>query len=110
MGLMEESLLKRLIATIKCGTCGRNYEEEDVEVIEHTDGLWFLRVYCSSCNVKCLVAAIIRRNEKPEVITDLTEAEVERFKDLEEVREDDLLDMHNFLKVFDGDFPRLFRQ
>ncbi len=107
---MEESLIKRLIATIKCGTCGRNYEEENVEVIEHANELWFLRVYCSFCNVKCLVAAIIRKDERPEVITDLTEAELGRFKNSEEVREDDLLDMHKFLKVFDGDFPRLFRQ
>jgi hypothetical protein len=107
---MEESLIKRLIATIKCGTCGRKYEEGNVEVIEHADGLWFLRVYCSFCNVKCLVAAIIRKNEKPEVITDLTEMELEKFRDSEEIREDDLLDMHNFLKVFNGDFPRLFRQ
>ena len=107
---MEESLVKKLIASIKCGACGKHYEEANVDVIEHNEELWFLRVTCSSCHTRCLVAAIIRKDRKPEVITDLTETELERFKDLEGVGEDDRLDMHNFLKVFNGDFPRLFRQ
>ncbi len=107
---MEESLIKKLIASIKCGVCGQHYEEDNIEVIEHSEELWFLRVFCSSCHVKCLVAAIIREDEKAEVITDLTEAELDKFKEGDGVRVDDLLDMHNFLRDFDGDFPRLFRQ
>jgi hypothetical protein len=108
--MMEESVIKRLIASIKCGACGQHYEEDNIEIIEHSEELWFMRVFCSSCHVKCLVAAIIREDDKAEVITDLTEAELDRFKDLDEVRADDILDMHNFLKNFDGDFPRIFRK
>jgi hypothetical protein len=107
---MEESLIKRLIASIKCGVCGQHYQEDNIEVIEHSEELWFLRVFCSFCHAKSLVAAIIREDDKAEVITDLTEAELERFKGGDLVRVDDVLDMHNFLKDFDGDFPRLFRQ
>jgi hypothetical protein len=107
---MEESLIKKLIASIKCGACGRHYEEENIEVIEHSEELWFLRVFCPSCQVKSLVAAIIREDEKAEVVTDLTEKELDKFKDGDGVGVDDLLGMHNFLKDFDGDFPRLFRR
>lgn len=107
---MEESLIKRLIATIKCGNCGQNYREDCVDVIKHIEELWFLKVSCSYCGVKSLVTVIIRKDEKPEVITDLTEAELEKFRDMDVVGEDDILDMHNFLKAFDGDFPRLFRR
>ncbi len=32
---MEESLVKRLIASIKCGSCGQHYEEDEVGVLEH---------------------------------------------------------------------------
>jgi len=108
--LVEESLIKKLIASIKCGACGQNYEEDNIEIIEHNEDLWFLKVFCSSCQVKCLVAAIIREGEKSRIITDLTESELEKFKDLEGIGEGDLLEMHAFLKDFDGDFPRLFRQ
>jgi hypothetical protein len=107
---MEESLIKRLIASIKCGSCGQNYEEDNIEIIEHSDELWFLQVFCSSCHVRCLVAAIIREDAKPTIITDLTQGEIEKFKNQGGIREDDLLDMHNFLKDFDGDFPSLFQQ
>jgi C4-type Zn-finger protein len=107
---MEESLIKRLIATIKCSSCGQNYEEDCVDIIKHIEELWFLKVSCSHCGVKSLVTVVIRTDKEPEVITDLNEAELERFRDMDVVGEDDMLDMHNFLKVFDGDFPRLFRQ
>ena len=107
---MEESLIKRLIASIKCGACGQNYQEDNIDIIEHSEEMWFLRVFCSSCHVRCLVAAIIREDDKAEVITDLSGTELDRFKGADEVKEDDVLDMHNFLKGFDGDFPRIFRQ
>lgn len=107
---MEESLMKRLIASIKCGVCGQSYEEAHIDVIGHSEELWFLKALCPSCHVKCLVAAIIRDDEQAGVITDLTGAELDRFKDGDRVGGDDLLEMHKFLRDFDGDFPRLFRQ
>ena len=107
---MKESLIKKLIASIKCGSCGQHYEEDNIDVIEHSQEVWFLRVFCSSCHVKCLVAAMIRGEEKAEVITDLTEAELDKFRYGDAVGENDVLDMHNFLKDFDGDFPSLLRQ
>jgi hypothetical protein len=107
---MDETLIKKMIASIKCGSCGQNYHEDHIEIVEHNDELWFLKVSCSSCHVKCLVAAIIRENSRPEVITDLTEEEVEKFKKLDGVRDEDLLEMHDFLKEFDGNFPDLFEK
>jgi len=107
---MDETLIKRMIASIRCGSCGQNYHEDHIEVVEHNDELWFLRVFCSSCHIRCLVAAIIRENTEPEVITDLTEEEVAKFKNLDGIRDEDLLAMHDFLKDFDGDIPHLFEQ
>jgi Pyruvate/2-oxoacid:ferredoxin oxidoreductase delta subunit len=107
---MEESLIKKLITSIKCDACGQYYLEDCIDIIEHKEDLWFLKVFCSFCHVRSLVAAIIKEDKKAEVITDLTEAELDKFRDMERVRVDDVLDMHNFLKDFDGDFPRLFRQ
>ena len=106
---MREKLIKKLVASLQCGSCGQNYEEDNIAVIEHSEELWFLRVFCSSCHSKSLVAAIIREDKISEVVTDLTEAELGKFKDMSAVGMDDILDMHNFLKDFDGDFPRLFR-
>jgi len=105
---MEERLLKRLMTSIKCSFCGQQYEAANIEVLEHSEELWFLRVLCSVCHTQCLVAAVIREDKMPEVVTDLTEAEQDKFAAVDVVRADDLLNIHNFLKDFDGDFSRLF--
>ncbi len=68
---MKEDLLKKLIASIKCGSCGQYYDESHIEVIERSEELWFLKVVCSSCHVHCMVAAIIREDNKPQIIMTL---------------------------------------
>ncbi|MCL0091955.1 hypothetical protein M1N59_01680 [Dehalococcoidales bacterium] len=104
-------LIKRLIASIKCGVCGQHYEVGNIDVLGHHEDLWFLRVFCSACRAQCLVAAVIKKESRlPEVITDLTEAELDKFKNAGMLSADEVLDMHHFLKDFDGDFSRLFSQ
>jgi len=105
---MDEGFIKRLVATIKCGVCGQRYEGEHVRILGHYGDLWFLSVYCSACHSQGLVAAVIREGQLPELITDLTEEEYDKFREMDVVSEDDLLDIHNFLKEFDGDFSRFF--
>jgi hypothetical protein len=56
------------------------------------------------------VAAIVKVDSVPEVVTDLTEAEMGRFESFKVVTADDVLNMHDFLGSFDGDFARLFEQ
>jgi len=107
---VEEGLIKRLMASIKCGVCGQRYEVDNINVLGHHEDLWFLSALCPACHARCLVAAVIREGRVPEVTTDLTEAELDRFKNMSRVTTDDVLDMHNLLKGFDGDFSRLFSQ
>ena len=107
---MEERLIKRLMASIKCGSCGQHYDTYNIDVLGHNEDLWFLRVLCSSCHTQCLVAAIIKEDKAPEVVTDLTEAELGKFAAVDVVGTDDMLNMHNLLKDFNGDFSRLFGQ
>jgi len=105
---VEESLIKKLVASVKCSVCGQRYKANNIDVLGHEDDLWFLSVSCPACNTQYLVAAIIREDRAPEVITDLTEAELDRFRNMDSLTPDDVLDMHSFLKDFEGDFSRLF--
>ena len=107
---MDEGLIKRLIATIKCGICGRLYEGGNVRILGHRDDLWFLSVFCPACRSQGLVAAVIKEGQLPHLITDLTEADQAKFCELEPVDADDLLDIHAFLREFDGDFAQLFSE
>ena len=104
---MEEKLIKRFMTSIKCSICGQHYEADHVRILGHKEDLWFLSVFCSACQTECLVAAVVKAGKKPQVTTDLTEAELDRFKKMDRVTADEVLDMHIFLRDFDGDFSQL---
>jgi len=105
---MEEQLIKKFMTSMKCSVCGRHYEVNDVKVLAHQEDLWFLSVACSACQTQCLVAVVIKESQPPKVITDLTEAELGKFKEMDKITADEALDMHSFLKSFNGDFSQLF--
>ena len=98
------------MTSIKCESCGQNYEMGNIDVLGNSDDLWFLKVLCSSCHTQSLVAAVIKESHTPKVITDLTETELEKFPDAGVVDADDVLNMHKFLRDFKGDFSCLFGQ
>ncbi len=108
--LVEENLIKRLMASIKCSVCGQHYETDNISVLGHQEELWFLRVSCTACHNQYLVAAILKEDRTPELVIDLSEAELDKFRNMGAATADEMLDMHNFLKNFNGDFSRLFNQ
>jgi len=105
---MDDKFIKKLLANIKCGVCGHNYESVNVNVLGHQEDLWFVTVFCPSCKSKGIVAAVIKEDKPPKVITELTEAERDKFTAVPLIDSDDVLDMHTFLKEFSGDFSSLF--
>ena len=105
---MEEDIIKKLLTSIKCSGCGQCYETDNIEVIGNHEDMWFLIAFCLSCRNQYLVALVIEEGKEPEVITDLTEAELAKFKSRGKITDDEILDMHGFLKGFDGDFSRIF--
>ena len=107
---MEEDFIKRLMASIKCSVCEQRYETNNISVLGHHEELWFLRAFCSACHTQYLVAAIIKEDRLPELVTDLTEAELDRFRNVDVPTANEMLDMHHFLKNFNGDFSQLFDQ
>jgi len=107
---MEEKLIKRFMTSIKCSVCGQRYEVDNIKVLGHQEDLWFLSVFCSACHTQGLVAAVVKEGKAPKVTTDLTEAELDKFKKMDKLTADEMLDMHSFLKDFDGDFSQLFSQ
>ena len=68
---MEEKLIKKLMTSIKCESCGQNYESYNVDVLGHREDMWFLRVLCSKCQTQCLVAAVVKEGKAPEEVDDL---------------------------------------
>jgi len=103
----QRELLKHLLASIPCAVCDQPYKSNDIEVVDHHEEIWIVAVKCGHCGTKGLVFAMITE-EKPEVVSDLIPQEWARFKKMPQIDADDLLDVHEFLQDFDGDFVSLF--
>jgi len=52
---------------------------------------------------------VINDKNSPAIVSDLTDEEFTKFKDASAPNTNDILDMHAYLKDFDGDFSGLFR-
>lgn len=105
---MDDGFMKKMLSNMRCGICGKQYGPGRVSVLGRQKELWFLSVYCEACESHGLVAATIKEEKGLERISDLTPEEEAKLGQTYAVGIDDFLDMHNFLKEFDGDFLRLF--
>ena len=108
-GLAKHLFIKYLITNIECVVCQSHYEPEDIQVIDHRDDLWVMAVTCSQCRTRGLIFAIIRETEESESVTELTPREWIKFREMSQIDADDVLDMHEFLRDFDGDFVGLLQ-
>lgn len=107
----EEQLVKEMVlaSVRKCIVCGHRYGSEDIEIVGHHDECWFLSMVCEHCQTQGLVAAMVGDSGPAEIVTDFVEEE-EGLIGEEPVTVEDVLDMHEFLDTFDGDFRHLFAE
>jgi hypothetical protein len=120
-----EKQIKRIVLDRmeRCSVCHRGFEPDDVQVLSRKSDMWMLMVSCGECHARNFVAAVIgdgdaeeaqlalRRLGEEHLRTRLeTDAEAEE-EDVafDPVSVDDVLEIHEFLKEFDGDFRQLFR-
>jgi hypothetical protein len=123
----SENQIKRIVLDRmdRCGICHRSYEPEDVHVLSRKPDFWMMLVQCTDCHAKSFVAAVMKDGDPGEArlaLRQLTEQaesgtvtiEAESGEELieydEPVDAHDVLDMHEFLESFDGDFRKLFAQ
>ncbi len=123
----QERLIRRLFTTQQCSHCHCPYEEENVTVLARRSEVWMVMVRCASCGRKGIFVVSFpgsSRSERRKAILEaealgegaLTEAVLADEAPLgnadvlpeNPVTIDDVIEMHFFLKRFDGDFAALF--
>lgn len=107
-----------LTAVSRCSECHRDYNLTDFAVIGRRDHLWMVTVICEGCRSQGFITAIVEDSgvERPgatplsaPIVSDLSPEE-ERRASAPSVTSHDVLDLHEFLREFDGDFAGLFRE
>ncbi|MGC4190321.1 MAG: hypothetical protein QM589_03690 [Thermomicrobiales bacterium] len=130
-GQIKQIVLDRIE---RCAVCHREFQADDIKVISRRPDVWTMLVECDDCHARNFVAAVmndgdpqaaqlaLRRlteeaivrgridaeDDEPVIDTELVE-EAAAGPDVPSVTAGDVVDMHEFLQDFDGDFRRLFR-
>ena len=120
----SEKQIKRIVLARmeRCSVCHRGFEPDDVHVLSRKSDMWMLMVSCGECQARNFVAAVIGDGDAEEAQLALrrlgeehvrTRIEVEPEAEAasgDPVSVDDVLEVHEFLQGFDGDFQALFRE
>ncbi len=95
-----------------CPVCGRSLKGCDIQVLSHEDERFHLQVTCAQCQVTFIVVLAIAGGAVEEVEpVEAVEAPVPGAAALvEPVTIDEILDVHLFLKDFQGTLTDLLQQ
>jgi hypothetical protein len=119
----SEKQIKRIVLDRmeRCSVCHRGFEPDDVHVLSRKSDMWMLMVSCGECQARNFVAAVIGDGDAEEAqlaLRRLGEEHVRTRSDIEPEDEgisgepvsvDDVIEIHQFLQGFDGDFKALFQ-
>lgn len=123
----SEVQIKRIVLNRmeRCVVCHRDFEADDIHVISRKPDIWTMLVECTECHARNFVAAVLNDGDPQEAqlaLRRLTQdalggvaaddeplIETEAPVVGERVTAGDVVDMHEFLDHFDGDFRALFR-
>ncbi len=119
----SEKQIKRIVLDRmeRCSVCHRGFEPDDVHVLSRKSDMWMLMVSCGECQARNFVAAVIGDGDAEEAqlaLRRLGEEHVRTRTEIEPEDEgmsgepvsvDDVIEIHQFLEGFDGDFKALFR-
>ncbi len=126
----SEVHIKRIVLNRmeRCAVCHRSFNSDDIHVISRKPDMWTMLVECTDCHARNFVAAVLNDGDPQDAqlaLRQLSEKAIRKIQDSdvseelaieleapidgEPVQAGDVVDMHEFLKDFDGDFRRIFQ-
>jgi hypothetical protein len=120
----QERIIIKLFAEQHCPRCGSPYQSESVQVLARRSEVWMIMLSCAACQqkdtfvVKFPLEMQGRRSVTSYRLSRPPSTPLPEKQPLPEtppvsttpVTSDDVLDMHLFLKHFNGDFQLLFAE
>ena len=93
-----------------CPVCGRSLKGCDVQVLSHEDERFHLQVTCAQCQVTFVVVLAIAGGAVEEIEGAVAEAETMPIAHPEPITVDEIIDLHLFLKTYQGTLKELVHQ
>jgi hypothetical protein len=120
----SEKQIKRVVLNRmeRCSVCHHEFVPDDIRVVSRTQDMWMMVVTCTECHARNFVAAVLGDGDPDQaqlalrqLSRDDSDADIEIMSEADEAPDgapvsiDDVIEMHEFLADFDGDFRRYFR-
>lgn len=122
-----EELIKNIQTMIRCPNCGNSYKKENIHFLGQLGQAVLVQLSCYACKMPVMATIVVSgsvsdmptikeieqySNKLPKIFSEANKIEN---KDKEEkidkpVSSDDVLELHEFLENFDGDFENLFNK
>jgi hypothetical protein len=93
-----------------CPVCGRSLKGCEVQVLSHEEERFHLQVTCAQCQVTFIVVLAIAGGAVEEIEKSIPEPMGEPIAAAEPITVDEILDLHLYLKHFQGTFKELIQQ
>lgn len=93
-----------------CPVCGRSLKGCDVQVLSHEEERFHLQVTCAQCQVTFIVVLAIAGGAVEEIDATTPEPEAEPMVAAEPISVDEIIDLHLFLKGYQGTLTELIQQ
>jgi len=113
--------LRTQLTSFTCPACGRRYRGSKIRLLAERDGLFFVDLDCARCGSHTVAIVTVEMDDGSASIMDISDMSISIDSLPEHLGEelpvgaapvmpDDVLEMHEFLAAFDGNFGRLFGQ
>ncbi|MBD3270708.1 hypothetical protein GF376_04225 [Candidatus Peregrinibacteria bacterium] len=128
MNYSELQLIIRYIKkSLTCSSCTKCYKNEDIEVLSTFDDQGLFHLHCHHCHTELIVhvtlsdqeAKLSKKNTDKQQMIQAKKAYSDKRNHVsikskngyhENISMNDVIDMHQFLNSFDGDFRKLFSE
>lgn len=108
MGIIE--FIRDRARFYNCPVCGRSLKGCDVQVLSHEEERFHLQVTCAQCQVTFIVVLAIAGGAVEEIEKATPEPDLEPVAAAEPITIDEILDLHVYLKNFQGTLTELIQQ
>ena len=105
-GVRAQSLRRLVRHKVTCAFCGRRYLPRHLRFVGFDGTVWLFLGACGHCQSLALIGVVLQRGRPS--ICELTPDELVHTGEQRPVTTDDVLDVHDHLASFDGDFRSLF--
>ncbi len=99
-----KAILKQLKKTVPCNVCQKKFTDEDIQVVSTYQNEGLFHFSCHNCKNQLMVHVSITAGQNEERSANFNI----KTHSPDHVNPNEVLDMHNFLNKFNGDFKELF--